>query len=77
MAAAYLALSLFVGPRCHSITAFFAAAAVMLSMCPVAAPPLSLRRQFHISGLFRKEGSFLSLPVVKETKSAPAQKNFH
>ena len=27
MAAAYLALSLFVGPRCHSITAFFAAAA--------------------------------------------------
>ena len=36
-AAAYLALSLFVGPRCHSITAFFAAAAavVMLSMCSV------------------------------------------
>ena len=32
-----MALSLFVGPRCHSITAFFAAAAavVMLSMCSV------------------------------------------
>ena len=40
--AAYLALSLFVGPRCHSITAFFAAAIfVMLSMCSVRVRPVS------------------------------------